>query len=455
MSLLLALTLVPALAVAIAFGTTYVLDPHRPFMLPLPTYILSVFVVGVGPLTTAAGALWYLTILRRNAALAQARWPALSLSLLLSRYGALRAEVIWVVLAGIVRQVVWTILFGIAFMLIAFAGVASGEMIAPHPDTIIDSDFFITTELLAGSLFFATISLIGSVIALVRRRGAPSANVAVLMLSASSAAAAAFYVVIMLHSYMVGGPLTVMLDGRDASVLFAFWSIFALRNLLARPIFLTSERLQAAVARTARDLTARRPEKPVLFLRSFLDDEQSVPADESSFGAAMGFGRRTMRIEEIVADVMFSKAPLIALQNPAIRARPIGAARDLAPMEGWHDVVRRYISAAQIVICFFGTTPSFIWEMEHIMSGDKARAMILVFPPNYQLRQLLHEAAPELARHLGISDAAQERVVLAGARALAYDPSAATYRLFTSKRSSALAYREALVRCALLTTPAA
>lgn len=238
-------------------------------------------------------------------------------------------------------------------------------------------------------------------------------------------------------------------DGQEF-VLFAFtFILFSTRSILARALIRQVERIRRRSARSARELAAIRSEPPILFLRSFTDDEQSVNANDAGLSFALGAPRSSVRIEELVSRIMFAAGPLVAFSNHAMKSAPIGAARDIVPMDAWQEQLMGYLLGSQIVVCFLGRTESFLWEIDQILEADLAHRMILVFSPTYLRDTSMVEHVPRLAGLFGFETATQERDVMSGARAMAFNPRTERFDVFTSRAADALGYEEAILNCAL------
>jgi hypothetical protein len=151
-------------------------------------------------------------------------------------------------------------------------------------------------------------------------------------------------------------------------------------------------------------------------------------------------------LEELVADVMFARGPLVALANPNATAAPIGAARDIVANEDWQARVLSYLDACQIVVCFFGKTSSFLWEIDQILARDKLHALMIVLPADYPGDRTLIRHAPKLASLLGLADEGDERARLRHVRVLVYDIADGVFEAIRSRRNDSFAYHEAIVR---------
>lgn len=226
--------------------------------------------------------------------------------------------------------------------------------------------------------------------------------------------------------------------------------LYLLRGLVGGALRKSIDSIRQVSLRTARQLAEARTEAPILLLRSFADDEQGVAADDAIIDHAIGAPRRRIRLEDIVAQTMFARGPLIALANPAVKAAPIGAARDVAAHEDWQDVVLGYLTRAGAIVCFYGRTPSLAWETDQIVAHDKLARTIIVFPPASAQRRSFIEHAPAFAAALGLAHSKEEDEALDQALALVYDRQSQCYRIFKSSRTDAFAYQWAITSAACL-----
>lgn len=249
----------------------------------------------------------------------------------------------------------------------------------------------------------------------------------------------------MLDSYDLPLPSLWTISQAELEALNGVALVWLFRTLLSRAFVKAYVSLRSATARTARELSDTRPERPILFLRSFADDEQLVPSSDTFLAYAFGAVRPRVRLEEIVADIMFAKGPLVALADPGVGASPIGAARDVATHDGWQRAILAYLDRSQINVCFFGRTRSFLWEIDQILDRGRLSSTLIVFPPSYPNdRQLVHDA-PRLAAMIGLRDEQDERARLAGARILVQDCVSGFCVVVISKGKGSFSYREAIL----------
>jgi hypothetical protein len=220
--------------------------------------------------------------------------------------------------------------------------------------------------------------------------------------------------------------------------------VLMFRSFITRAIQRAIRDMHATSARTARELSERRPEPPILFLRSFMDDEQMVRSADAVFVHALGGSRETVRLEEIVAGIMFARGPLVALANPLVDAAPIGAARDVAADDDWQEKVSAYLHASQAIVCFLGKTDNFRWEIDRIIAGGRLDSMLLILPPTYPDDRTLFEHAPQLAGLMGLTSADEEREALADVMVVVHDAERGEFLAIRSEHADSWAYQEAI-----------
>lgn len=184
--------------------------------------------------------------------------------------------------------------------------------------------------------------------------------------------------------------------------------------------------------------------KPVLFLRSFSDDEQTVGAERPSLMERfVGGDAHPKRLEEVLADEVFWRAPLVALADPRSGARPLGAARYHVLDTEWKDYVQTRIREfGRIVLCM-GSTPNLQWELDEILDSGSLTKTIIVFPAAPEKPRLLSAASARLGPALGLSDPSSEEGALQNVRCIYFDETGG-YTAVKADKADAFAFRHAL-----------
>ncbi len=220
-------------------------------------------------------------------------------------------------------------------------------------------------------------------------------------------------------------------------ILIRGWVLVPIRGVIAN--------LRRDLIRTASSIIALSSKPPIVLLRSFSDDRTVVPASYRSFVFAFGGQPIYRTLDEIVANTLFSRGPVIALADPkgGVLA-PLGAARDLVSDDGWRDHILQHVVHSQLIVCILGTTPNFLWEVEQIIALGLTKKVLFVLGPDYPRNRTVWETCPELAIEIGIADLATERKFGRKTRAFAYDRTRASWCSISTPWVSERAYVEAI-----------
>lgn len=147
---------------------------------------------------------------------------------------------------------------------------------------------------------------------------------------------------------------------------------------------------------SAHELMERDPRPPIVYLRSFADDELAVWETEAdplarywrkalSFLVGVDGMRRafkpTQRLEETLADVARLFGPYIAIGEPGEKLPDAGAARAYVSHDAWREQVDTWIRRAQKLVMIGGVSPGVLWELEHILGHEARKPLLVFFPP--------------------------------------------------------------------------
>jgi tetratricopeptide (TPR) repeat protein len=121
--------------------------------------------------------------------------------------------------------------------------------------------------------------------------------------------------------------------------------------------------------------------KPILFLRSFEDDEK-VRRFSGHPSQLIDFS-----LETRFANYFRHYGPFIAVGSPEDAVPQIGAARVKLSEENWQGAVVNWIITARTVVMFAGKTNWVKWELKNIVERQLADKLLLVFPPGRSPRR--------------------------------------------------------------------
>lgn len=112
---------------------------------------------------------------------------------------------------------------------------------------------------------------------------------------------------------------------------------------------------------------------PVLFLRSFSDDEKQLY--RNSQRAIFDFS-----LETRLANHFYKFGPFIAIGSPRDDLPQPGAARVILPDDQWQPRVLGWMKEASVIIMYAGTTEWVNWELRKIVECSRSTRLILMFP---------------------------------------------------------------------------
>jgi hypothetical protein len=167
----------------------------------------------------------------------------------------------------------------------------------------------------------------------------------------------------------------------------------------------------------AESVTANDQRRPVLFLRSFRDDQVSLEgARPPLYIRLVDPGERAGTLEELIVRNWAGIAPVIAVGRPGELLQPIGATRYYVGGEGWQETVTALAKDSASIVLGLCDTEGVSWEIA-LVTRKYLHKAILVMPPQLGaervvLQRLGHRLNTDL---LGLADRAQTegRYVLA------------------------------------------
>ncbi|GAA1931410.1 transferase [Streptantibioticus ferralitis] len=113
--------------------------------------------------------------------------------------------------------------------------------------------------------------------------------------------------------------------------------------------------------------------RPVLYLRSFNDDDSAARVDDV---AAVNIHSR----EEQLAGALGTLGPVIAVGRPGEPLPRLGAARFYLPLDDWQPVVLRLMELSQLIVLRLGLGEGLWWEVEQARATQPARKLVLLAP---------------------------------------------------------------------------
>ncbi|MCT7658031.1 Clp protease N-terminal domain-containing protein [Mycobacterium deserti] len=118
-----------------------------------------------------------------------------------------------------------------------------------------------------------------------------------------------------------------------------------------------------------------------LFLRSFNDDAMRFRAPNPNVGLLGVFDGLTVRFEELMAFLVSSESPLVAIGKPGEPLPELGAVRTYVSDEGWQSEVEETAKRVDSIILVAGVTDGLRWELTHLRKWGLAQKATVLLPP--------------------------------------------------------------------------
>jgi hypothetical protein len=126
---------------------------------------------------------------------------------------------------------------------------------------------------------------------------------------------------------------------------------------------------------------------PVLFLRSFADDQVSLRQTEMSLLHRIVRGRQSASpFEHVLVQRLTTIGPVVALGRPTDTQQPYGAARTYLPSDNWHGEVIRLLALASYVVIVLDDSEGLLWELEQVAAGNHYSKCIFLVHPRFSAR---------------------------------------------------------------------
>jgi len=113
--------------------------------------------------------------------------------------------------------------------------------------------------------------------------------------------------------------------------------------------------------------------KPILFLRSFEDDEKVKFG--SSEKAILDFSLETRLLNHFAGF-----GPFIAIGSPKDPIPQIGAARAVLSDSEWQPRVMGWMSEASVIVMYSGKSKWVTWELAKLVNTERVAKLILMIP---------------------------------------------------------------------------
>jgi hypothetical protein len=185
------------------------------------------------------------------------------------------------------------------------------------------------------------------------------------------------------------------------------------------------------------------PRSPILFLRSFADDQLGFkrrPWDLVGRWFDLWSFRRNA--DEMLIDEIAQFGPVVALGQPGEKLVPFGAARYYSAHGAWQAIITETARRAQAIIIVAGDSPGVLWEFELLAKESLVARTVLLFRPGADARNSNRRALQVFPRSDHSADL--PGTIAADAHWVALLPTSTGPRLLTAAQATAAAYVLAL-----------
>lgn len=164
---------------------------------------------------------------------------------------------------------------------------------------------------------------------------------------------------------LLGGSLVLFARSDHLLSAFSGWLLF--------PGYICAQRARRYFHFSVDSLLTIDKRRPVLFLRSFSDDE--LQTSQNPQNALLDYS-----LELRLAKHFSSFGPFIAIGSPSDTVPQLGAARAKLSDNQWQQAVIDWIKSASVVVMYLGKTTWVTWELEQLIKNEQLQNLIVVMP---------------------------------------------------------------------------
>jgi hypothetical protein len=113
----------------------------------------------------------------------------------------------------------------------------------------------------------------------------------------------------------------------------------------------------------AQEVRAQDMRPPVLFLRSFMDEDMAL---QRRPGFIIRILNLTRTLEEVVVDRIWTVGPVVAIGRPVVELSPLGAAREYISESDWQSRVATLVGECSLIVSVLGETDGLLWEYRRL-----------------------------------------------------------------------------------------
>jgi MFS family permease len=181
---------------------------------------------------------------------------------------------------------------------------------------------------------------------------------------------------------------------------------------------------------------------PILFLRSFQDDQMSFKRPWWQIpGHWFDLWSFRRNADEAIIDEVAQYGPVVALGIPGEKKVPFGAMRYYSSHDDWKETIAQTARSAQTILISAACTPSVKWEYQLMAREGLLERVLLLFPPPTEKVGQEEDTLAVFAESTGLNDIGP---VSGDLQSIALLQTESGPALLQADRSSAAAYIVAL-----------
>ena len=176
-----------------------------------------------------------------------------------------------------------------------------------------------------------------------------------------------------LYAVMVSDPV-IEADLEESGWDTGLGAMIAVLAVLAWRLWHRSRQYGALSADAA---MARDPRPPVLYLRSFADDGQTLIGEQPWW---LRLGARVaapVSPEQEIAQLLAALGPVVAIGKPGEPLPELGAARLYVSDDQWQAKVQELMRKSALVVVRLGASPGLLWEIEQALAHLPRQRLVL------------------------------------------------------------------------------
>lgn len=169
--------------------------------------------------------------------------------------------------------------------------------------------------------------------------------------------------------------------------------------------------IELSLVLSIESVSAADPRRPVLFLRSFSDDQVFLPEPKSLLlDRMLGYFRRPSTLDYVLLEHASQIGPVVALGRPGEKSTPYGAARGYFEHSDWQDVASGLMYRASAIVMCIDDTPGVKWEVEQLGANSLLLKTLFLVNPKHSEADVARSAISQTLEWLGAGNSASRLI---------------------------------------------